>query len=152
MGITSPFSQRRDKVIKKGKHHVGVIPLGSKHSWLLRRDVCLSPLNLAPWNLSPGQELSLDRHSRIPLVKVPRMSRRKASVVKMNIWQRVEGERPRVENSWMGQVWPRVEIGNAGTILDPHLDLLVPPLSLGRGKTRIPHTWLGIKQSRFSCL
>lgn len=33
-------------------------------------------------------------------------------------------ERPRVENTWMGQVWPRVGTKNAGITLSPHL---VPP-------------------------
>lgn len=85
---------------------MGAFPLGVKHCWLLGRDLCLSPLNLAPWKLSQGQELRLEGNSWIPPVKVPWMSRRKALVVRMNIWQSswMERERPRVDNTWMGQV------------------------------------------------
>lgn len=63
------FSQRKGKVIEEGKDHVGAAPLGTKHSWLLRKDLCLSPLNLALWNLCQRQELSLEGNSWIPLVK-----------------------------------------------------------------------------------
>lgn len=146
-GMESPVSQRWEEVSKEGKEDVGMIPLGIKHSWRLRRGLHLSPLNLSPWNLPERQELSLGELPWIPPVKVPQMSWRKASAVRVKAWQSswMEGERQRVENTWREQVWPQAQTGNAGTALDPHLGLLVPPLSLWRRKTRIPHTCLGIK-------
>lgn len=146
-GMESPVNQRLVKVSKEGKEDGGMIPPRIKHRWLLRRGLPLSPLNLAPWNLLERKELGLGEHSWIPPVKLPRMSWRKASAVRVRAWQSswMGGERQRVENTWMGQVWPQAQTGNAGTTLDPHLGLLVPSLSLRSRKTRIPHTWLGIK-------
>lgn len=147
-GMECPVSQRLEEVSKEGKEDVGRIPLGIKHRWLLRRALLLSPLNLAPWNLPERQDLSLGEHSWIPPVSLLRMSWRKASAARVRAWQSswmAGGERQRVENTWMGQVWPQAQTGNAGTNLAPHPGLLVPSLSLRRRKTRIPHTWLGIK-------
>ncbi|OWK63304.1 PWWP domain-containing protein MUM1 [Lonchura striata] len=146
-GMESPVSQRLEELSKKGKEDVGMIPPRIKQQWLLRRGFPLSPLNLAPWNLPERQELSLGERSWIPAVKLPRMNWRKAFTARVRAWQSswMGGERQRLENTWMGQVWPQAQTGNAGTTLDPHLGLLVPSLSLRRRKTTIPHTWLGIK-------